>query len=176
MPRSFVEKTEYMIFIAHLETPIGWLRIEGSELGIRRVNRVEKSGGPNPVLPENHPVSICFQQLSDYFGGKRQLFDLPFDWSGEADFNQKVWLELLKIPFGKTASYSDIAEKIGSPKAVRAVGLANRNNPIAIIVPCHRVIGKSGHLHGYFYGLDVKLQLLRHENPVKFAEQGALFS
>lgn len=162
--------------IFHLETPIGWLKMEGSELGIRRVKRVENSGGPNPILPENHPVSACFQQLSDYFAGKRQSFDLLFDWSGEADFNQKVWIELLKIPFGKTVSYSDIAEKIGSPKAVRAVGLANRNNPIAIIIPCHRVIGKSGNLHGYFYGLDVKMQLLRHENPLKFAEQGALFA
>ena len=158
-----------------LETPIGWLEITGSELGIQRVRRVEKQGDEIAILTENHPISACKQQLSDYFAGKRQSFDLPFDWSGEADFNQKVWAELLKIPFGKTVSYSDIAERIGSPKAVRAVGLANRNNRIAIIVPCHRVIGKSGDLHGYFYGLETKMQLLRLENPVRFAEQTALF-
>ncbi len=74
--------------------------------------------------------------------------------SGAPDFQQQVWAKLIKIPYGKTASYSDIAERIGNPTAVRAVGLANRNNPIAIVVPCHRVIGKAGELRGYFYGLD----------------------
>ena len=72
---------------------------------------------------------------------------------------------MLKIPFGSTASYSEMAARAGSPKAVRAVGMANRTNPFAIIVPCHRVIARSGALHGYFYGLDVKEQLLCHENP-----------
>ena len=161
---------------AYLPTPIGLFKITGSELGVRRVNLAEKQ---NEVefsdLPDHHPVVVCCQQMEEYFKGTREVFDLKLDWSGETDFNQQVWAELLKIPFGRTASYSDIAERIGNPSAVRAVGLANRNNPIAIVVPCHRVIGKAGALTGYFYGLDTKMQLLRHENPVRFAEQGSLF-
>ena len=160
----------------YLPTPIGLFKITGSELGVRRVNLAEKQ---NEVefsdLPADHPVSRCCQQMEEYFKGKRKDFDLKLDWSGAPDFQQQVWAELIKIPFGKTASYSDIAERIGNPSAVRAVGLANRNNPIAIVVPCHRVIGKAGELRGYFYGLDTKMQLLRLENPVRFAEQGVLF-
>jgi methylated-DNA-[protein]-cysteine S-methyltransferase len=117
----------------------------------------------------------CCHQIKAYFEGKRTVFNLKIDLSGASDFHQRVWLELLKIPFGKTASYADIAERIGNPRAVRAVGMANRKNPIAIVIPCHRVIGKSGELRGYFYGIDIKYQLLQHENPVRFAEQGALF-
>ena len=161
---------------AFLPTPIGLFEIIGSTLGVRSVKRAEKQ---NEIvfsdLPVDHPVSICCQQMEEYFQGKREVFDLKLDWAGETDFNQQVWAALLKIPFGRTASYSDIAERIGNPTAVRAVGLANRNNPIAIVVPCHRVIGKAGELRGYFYGLDTKMQLLRHENPVRFAEQGSLF-
>jgi methylated-DNA-[protein]-cysteine S-methyltransferase len=162
--------------IVYLPTPIGLFEIIGSELGVRSVKRAAKQ---NEVvfndLPAEHPVAVCCRQLEEYFQGNREVFDIKMDWSGEPDFHQKVWAELIKIPFGKTVSYSDIAERIGNPAAVRAVGLANRNNPIAIIVPCHRVIGKAGELRGYFYGLDTKEQLLRHENPVRFAEQGTLF-
>jgi methylated-DNA-[protein]-cysteine S-methyltransferase len=161
---------------AYLPTPIGLFKITGSELGVRTVNLAEKQ---NEVefsdLPDQHPVSECCRQMEEYFKGNRKEFDLKLDWSGETDFNQKVWAALLKIPYGRTVSYSDIAEQIGKPSAVRAVGLANRNNPIAIVVPCHRVIGKAGELRGYFYGLDTKEQLLRLENPMKFARQGVLF-
>jgi methylated-DNA-[protein]-cysteine S-methyltransferase len=113
--------------------------------------------------------------LQEYFAGTRRYFELKLDWGGAPDFHKLVWAALLEIPYGKTASYSDIAERIGHPTAVRAVGLANRNNPLASVVPCHRVIGKAGELRGYFYGLDTKMALLRHENPVRFAEQGELF-
>ena len=161
---------------AFLPTPIGLFEIIGSELGVRSVKPAEKQ---NEIvlsdLPAEHPLKSCIRQLEEYFQGKREVFDLKLDWSGETDFNQQVWSALLQIPFGRTASYSDIAERIGNPTAVRAVGLANRNNPIAIVVPCHRVIGKAGELRGYFYGLDTKMLLLRHENPVRFAEQGSLF-
>ncbi len=161
---------------AYLPSPIGLFKITGSALGVRRVNLAEKQ---NEVefsdLPEGHPVAVCCEQLNEYFKGTREVFDVKLDWTGAPDFQQQVWAELMKIPYGRTASYSDIAERIGNPSAVRAVGLANRNNPIAIVVPCHRVIGKAGELRGYFYGLDTKMQLLRHENPVRFAEQGVLF-
>ncbi len=82
---------------------------------------------------------------------------------------------MLNIPYGETRSYSDIAHVLGNDKAVRAVGMANRQNPIAVAVPCHRVIGKAGELRGYFYGLDTKWALLKLENPEKFAEQTRLF-
>lgn len=158
-----------------LSTPVGWFEITGSALGVRTVHFCEKAGETTADLPDDHPVTICRRQLEEYFAGKRQVFDLKLDWSGQPEFHRHVWAELLKIPFGKTVSYSDIAERIGHPSAVRAVGLANRSNPAAIVVPCHRVIGKGGELRGYFYGLDTKMQLLRHENPVRFAEQGELF-
>lgn len=165
-----------MYSTAYLPTPIGLFEITGSELGVRTVKKAKKQNEVEFTdLPPNHPVAVCCDQLEAYFKGERTVFDLPLDWSGAPEFQQQVWAELLKIPFGKTASYSDIAERIGNPAAVRAVGLANRNNPIAIIVPCHRVIGKAGELRGYFYGLDTKMLLLRHENPVRYAEQGRLF-
>lgn len=163
-------------------TPIGPMEIAGSELGIRSVQLREKPPTSAQYLDTvasealaEHPVAVCARQLAEYFAGNRQDFDLTLDWSGTPEFSQKVWAALRDIPYGKTTSYGVIAEQIGHPTAVRAVGMANRTNPVAIIVPCHRVIGKAGELRGYFYGLDVKMRLLRHENPVRFAEQGALF-
>lgn len=155
-------------------TPIGMIEIIGSELGVRSVQLSEKAG-LSVALPEGHPVAACARQLAEYFAGKRQVFDVRLDWGGAPDFHRLVWAELLKIPYGQTTTYSAIAERLGRPDVVRAVGMANRCNPIAIIVPCHRVIGKGGELRGYFYGLDIKMQLLRHENPVRFGEQGVLF-
>ena len=115
------------------------------------------------------------KQLVEYFNRKRTQFDLPLDFSEKSDFMIQVWEALKEIPYGTTTSYSSIAHKIGNPKSVRAVGLANKHNPIAIIVPCHRVIGKSGDLTGYFYGLETKRELLELENPHSFSKQGSLF-
>ena len=162
-----------MLSKTYYQSPIGCLEIIGSELGVQSVKRVEKAGSPSEKLPQ--VVKDCKKQLEEYFAGELKEFDLQFDWGGATDFNLSVWKELLKIPYGHTTSYALIAEKINNPKAVRAVGMANRNNPIAIIVPCHRVIAKSGELQGYFYGLDVKRQLLQLENPMSFATQGTLF-
>ena len=155
------------------ESPIGWLEIKGTERGISSVKKVEKEGEDSTNVPKL--LWDCADQLTEYFAGERQDFELLLDWSGNTEFNQSVWSELLQIPYGQTTSYAVIAEKIDNPKAVRAVGLANRNNPIAIIVPCHRVIAKNGDLQGYFYGLEVKRQLLQLENPKSFAMQGSLF-
>ncbi len=163
-----------MLEKAYLDSPFGCFEIQGSELGITSVKRTPKtpcpSGEPTPEI-----LRDCLQQLDEYFKGQRTVFDLKLDWGGAPEFNKAVWTELLNIPYGRTTSYSVIAEKIGNPAAVRAVGLANRNNPIAIIVPCHRVIAKNGDLQGYFYGLDMKRKLLELENPGSFAEQGSLF-
>ena len=105
------------------------------------------------------------RQLEEYFAGRRRGFDLPLDLRG-TDFQKRCWQELLKIPHGETRSYAEIARAIGNPAAVRAVGLANGKNPIAIIVPCHRVIGSDGSLTGYGGGLDVKRQLLELEGAL----------
>ena len=105
-------------------------------------------------------------QLSEYFAGKRNSFDIPIKMIG-SEFQKKVWQELLKIPFGCTASYGEIAARISNPSASRAVGLANGSNPIGIIVPCHRVIGANGSLTGYAGGMDRKRFLLDHERRLK---------
>jgi methylated-DNA-[protein]-cysteine S-methyltransferase len=101
-------------------------------------------------------------ELEEYFAGRRRKFDVPLDLVG-TDFQKQVWHQLLKIPYGRTCSYADIAREIENPKAVRAVGAANGRNPICVIVPCHRVIAADGSLGGYTGGLDKKRQLLTLE-------------
>lgn len=115
----------------------------------------------------DHPILLdAQQQLNEYFQGQRQTFELPLDFEG-TEFQKKVWQVLLNIPFGETRSYRQIAEQVGSPKAVRAVGAANGQNPISIIAPCHRVIGSSGKLVGFAGGLDNKEILLKLEQQQK---------
>lgn len=103
-----------------------------------------------------------FNQLREYFSGKRKAFTVPLDLEG-TDFQKKVWRELQKIPYGKTITYKTLSERLGDVKAIRAVGKANGQNPVAIIVPCHRVIGADGSLIGYACGLDIKEKLLQLE-------------
>lgn len=109
------------------------------------------------------PLQAAADQLRAYFAGELETFDLPMKAAGTT-FQKTVWRALCDIPFGETVSYKDIAERIGLPKAVRAVGLANGRNPIAVVVPCHRVIGANGKLTGYGGGLPRKQWLLTHEN------------
>ncbi len=108
---------------------------------------------------ETDTIKNAYCQISEYLQGKRKDFSVPIELSG-TDFQMKVWNELLKIPYGAIVTYKDIAVGINNPKAVRAVGRAIGSNPIAIIVPCHRVIGSNGKLVGYAWGLDVKSRLL----------------
>lgn len=126
-----------------------------------RANRVRLGDlietGDNPVLLETE------RQLTEYFAGTRNHFELELDFVG-TDFQKQVWQALLTIPFGETRSYSQIASQIGNPTAVRAVGAANGRNPISIIAPCHRVIGASGTLTGFAGGLEAKQYLLTLEN------------
>lgn len=127
---------------------------------VERPNRV-RLGELTPV--DSHPVlDETARQLSEYFAGQRQHFDLPLDFVGTT-FQQKVWRALLTIPFGQTRTYSQIAAQIGHPTAVRAVGAANGRNPISIVAPCHRVIGASGELTGFAGGLLAKQVLLTVE-------------
>ena len=154
----------------HMKTPIGTLVIQATDLGITKVsfspaNKAESREG-------SELTHRCKQQLSEYFEGKRKIFDLPLDPAG-TDFQKSVWACLLTIPFGQTVSYRDIAERINKPKSVRAVGAANGKNQIGLIVPCHRVIGSDLTLTGYAGGLERKAWLLKHEG-IGFNNQGKI--
>lgn len=149
-----------------LNTTIGPLFLVASEKGLQEV-LLEKSstsfakslGGSDPAVKV---LAKAVQQLEEYFEGKRQEFDLPFDVQG-TPFQKKVWTELSRIPYGKTCSYGDVAKRIKQAKAMRAVGTANGKNPLCVVVPCHRVIAADGSLGGYSGGLDVKKKLLKLE-------------
>lgn len=123
----------------------------------------------------NHFTDQAKEELSDYFAGNLKAFKVPIDFSEGTEFQQNVWHELLKIPYGHTTTYLTIANQINNPKAVRAVGLANGQNPIPIMVPCHRVIGSNGSLVGYALGIEMKERLLCLENPMSYGRQQALF-
>ena len=112
---------------------------------------------------ESKLIRTTYLQIKEYLQEKRKEFDIPIKMYG-TEFQKKVWKELQKIPYGETRSYKQIAENIGNPKACRAVGMANHNNPIAIIIPCHRVIGANHKLVGYAGGLEIKHELLKIES------------
>lgn len=117
----------------------------------------------NPKIQETELILKVKSQLDEYFSRKRKVFDLPLNPQGTA-FQKRVWQALTQIKYGNTCCYKDIAVAVGNPKASRAVGMANNKNPIPIIIPCHRVIGKNGNLTGYAGGLDVKRELLALES------------
>ena len=150
------------LYIDFFETPIGLLEIKATQSHILSVNFIEdqkESSIPNEL------TARCILQLKNYFWGKRKDFDLPLDPNG-TDFQKSVWNELVKIPYGKTTSYLALARKLNNEKAIRAVGTSNGQNPIGIIIPCHRVIGSDGSLTGYAGGLSRKKWLLEHEQTV----------
>ena len=148
---------------AYYSSPIGTLLVTGSDNGIRSILYVGDEAG---LVSIPACLSNCIQQLDEYFEGKRIEFDLRIDPEG-TEFQKKVWEQLLKIPFGKTISYLDLAIMMGDAKTVRAVGHANGQNRINIVVPCHRVIGANGKLTGYGGGLWRKEWLLKHEAALK---------
>ncbi|MEO7547632.1 MAG: methylated-DNA--[protein]-cysteine S-methyltransferase [Ramlibacter sp.] len=119
-----------------------------------------------PLQPEHPVLRKAIAQLEEYFGGRRQQFDLPLDLQGGTAFQQSVWQALLAIPSGGTTSYGTLSQRIGKPAAVRAVGAAVGRNPMSIIVPCHRVLGADGSLTGYAGGLERKSALLQIEGAL----------
>ena len=154
-------------YFKSVDSPIGRLKLVATEhklaavlWEVDRPNRVR----PGELLPAqaNPAIDAAEQQLVEYFAGQREHFELVLEFQG-TEFQKKVWAALLTIPFGETRTYSEIARQIGHPTAVRAVGAANGRNPIAIIAPCHRVIGASGALTGFAGGLAAKHLLLRIE-------------
>jgi methylated-DNA-[protein]-cysteine S-methyltransferase len=159
-----------MTYYTYLDSPIGRLLLTSDGTSLTGLYMEPHRHGPENAESregwvrddEAAPLPLARQQLTDYFAGSRQRFDLPLAAQGTA-FQQRVWKELLEIPFGQTWSYGELARRIGQPNASRAVGLANGRNPISIIVPCHRVIGANGKLVGYGGGLERKTWLLQLE-------------
>jgi methylated-DNA-[protein]-cysteine S-methyltransferase len=149
----------------YLESPIGTLLLAGDADGLQQILFATdgRPANPNPEWREDaSPLDEAVRQLKAYFAGELENFDLQLSPHG-TPFQQRVWGELQKIPYGETISYGELARRIGNPKASRAVGLANGSNPISIVIPCHRVIGANGKLTGYGGGLPIKEKLLALE-------------
>lgn len=146
---------------AYIDTPLGTLRIVGNEKGVAFIDFVKEE---NDEIQKIVPPSLkdAGNELIEYFSGSRKEFSIQSIAKG-TPFQESVWQELVKIKYGETASYADIANRIGNPKSVRAVANANARNPLSIIVPCHRIIGSNGKLTGYAGGLWRKEWLLNRE-------------
>jgi methylated-DNA-[protein]-cysteine S-methyltransferase len=152
-------------YYAYAPSPIGRLLLAGDDHALRCLAFAEgrHPTGPAPEwTPAEEPFRETTRQLAAYFAGELTAFDLPFALEG-TPFQQTVWRALCDIPYGETISYGELARRVAKPQAVRAVGAANGQNPIAIVVPCHRVIGSNGKLTGYGGGLPVKEALLALE-------------
>lgn len=150
------------IFKTYYSSPIGMIEISGTEDGVTSIIFAEGEGTTARI---HEVLKDAYNQLDEYFMGKRKAFELKLCLEG-TEFQRKVWMELMNIPCGETLTYRDIAYKLGNIKAVRAVGNANGKNPISIVVPCHRVIGSNGKLTGYAGGLERKEWLLKHEKDM----------
>lgn len=153
----------------HYQSPLGLMTLQASERGMLGVwfetqtTQPEQLGHYNPAYPL---LVEAMRQLKQYFAGQRRQFELPLAATG-TEFQREVWQALCRIPYGEAWSYQQLADAIGNPKAVRAVGLANGRNPLSVIVPCHRVIGKSGKLTGYAGGIERKAFLLELEGILR---------
>jgi methylated-DNA-[protein]-cysteine S-methyltransferase len=158
--------TSHTLRYTSVDSPIGELLLIGDDHALhglymqegRKPMRIAPSWKPSPA-----PFASVRRQLSEYFAGQRVTFDVPLSMNGNP-FERRVWQALLEIPYGETVSYGEIARRVSQPSAARAVGLANGRNPIAVIVPCHRVIGADGSLTGYGGGLERKRLLLELEH------------
>ncbi len=157
--------------ISVINSPLGSIIIEGT---MEAISRIEFT---IPQTEKNHTSDLhnnCIKQLNEYFEGTRTDFNFPIDQEG-TPFQQEVWKVLLTIPYGQTISYIQLAKQLGDEKAVRAVAGANGKNKIAIVVPCHRVIGNKNTLTGYAGGLEKKKWLLQHEHNFSPVKEGFLF-
>ena len=176
-------------YYSKLDSPVGVLYVGVSEQGMVLLDlhggeflRKPSFNGSDPSrshskiewVESEKKTAAYVRELKEYFSGKRKEFSLPLDLRG-TEFQKRCWRALLKIPYGKTRSYAEIAREVGSPRSFRAVGQANHHNPIAIVVPCHRVITSAGTLGGYGGGLDMKEKLLRLEGAMD-SRSDVLFS
>lgn len=177
--------TEKSVY-TYMQSPIGQVLLVCTKKGLTHINFQEGNDHIIDVAAlestgcqrADDQFDDAITQLTEYFAGKRQTFDLPLAPKG-TPFQQKVWAELCRIPFGKTISYAELAQRIGQPTAARAVGAANGKNPLPVVIPCHRVIGSNKTLTGYAGGVEIKASLLSIEckdNPAMAPLlQGALF-
>ena len=176
------ERNVERVWYAELATPVGAMGVATGERGIVRIllpNELgrEKLAGFD-VLPDEGRNREALRQLGEYFAGERTTFDLGLDPRG-TPFQRSVWREVSAIPYGQTTTYGELARRLGEPNAHRAVGAANGDNPLPIVVPCHRVVGSNGHLTGYAGGVDMKAFLLglegvlprAGEDPMAWAER-----
>lgn len=157
------------LFYAYFDSPVGQLLLAGDRTSLHFLSFPggHKAFGPEPAwVRSDNNFDTVKRQLSSYFTGSLKAFDLPLTLHG-TDFQKRVWRLLNEIPFGSTWTYGGLAEKLGTPKASRAVGAANGSNPIPIIIPCHRVIGSTGKLTGFGGGIDTKRFLLDLEKSPK---------
>jgi methylated-DNA-[protein]-cysteine S-methyltransferase len=154
-------------YYSRIESPVGRLLMVASE---QALVRLEFERAPREVprdwVENQERTAVYVREMGEYFAGQRTEFSFPLDLRG-TEFQKRCWQALLEIPYGETRSYADIAGAVGSPRGFRAVGLANNRNPIAIVVPCHRVLASDGSLCGYGGGLDVKEFLLKLESQKK---------
>jgi methylated-DNA-[protein]-cysteine S-methyltransferase len=154
-------------FSKTIDSPVGRLTLVASDAGLAAVlwenDDPARVRAPACARSDDHPVLVAAErQLAEYFAGTRTAFELEIDVAG-TEFQQQVWRALCAIPFGETRTYGQLAAALGNARASRAVGAANRRNPLSIVAPCHRVIGADGGLTGFAGGLDVKRYLLAHE-------------
>lgn len=152
------------IFQTYYQSPIGKICITGSEDAITSISFTDGDSALQPAS-ESGLVKECAKQLQAYFSGSIRKFSLQLEAQG-TEFQESVWKSLLRIPFGETRSYAQMALVLGNPKVIRAAASANGANPIAIVIPCHRVLGSDGKLVGYSGGLWRKEWLLRHESSL----------
>lgn len=148
--------------VTTMDTPIGTLRVEASAAGLRRVVFGGKGAARAASAEARKHLEEAVRQLREYFAGKRDTFDLPLDLEG-TEHQKRVWRVLLGIPFGRTLTYGEVAKRLGLAQSARAVGRACATNPIPVVVPCHRVLGGDGKLHGFGGGLWRKRALLELE-------------
>lgn len=164
------------VYYGMFGSSLGVVRIASTEKGVCKITLPKESQedffrlleahfGPQNVIEDEGKNEVVLAELESYLAGELREFQSPLDLRG-TEFQMKVWREVRTVPYGTTCSYRDIAERIGHPRAYRAVGAANRANPIPIIVPCHRVIGRDGSLRGYGGGLAMKERLLRLEGAI----------
>ena len=162
---NFYDNEKYMKSYYYFNTKIGKIGIAENGAAITHVQFANEKPALEGGYQKTPLLKMAAEQLKEYFEGKRTDFNLPLSPAG-TEFQLKVWKALQTIPYGETRSYRQVAEIIKKPKACRAVGMANNRNPIAIIIPCHRVIGSNGNLVGYGGGLDLKQQLLDLEKQI----------
>lgn len=146
-------------------SPIGAMLIQANDQSISSVEFIEEGQSSSIDINQSESNAIihqCIDELIEYFSGKRTSFSVPIHQEG-TDFQQKVWKELYEVPFGKTLSYGELAKKLGDPKCIRAAAAANGKNKLAILIPCHRIIGADQSLVGYAWGKSRKRWLLQHE-------------